>query len=376
MGCGVSKNIVENTIVQSVHKTQRESTAPDETNVLVRQDFHLSLLDSIQISPLQSQIAEEKIAKESTIAEKEAITAPLGRAVIPSIPVSDGISLEPVKQKPVAFEIPLDDDLFRPTAASEANIISMPTTIAVAIQYTVPGDSIVAAPAESVSISSSAITTNNNSNSNNNAKLSLPKLALSEGDILAKLANAEERWKDLERAQQESHRRKRRSKPTLTSQPPLNSSNSYKSPTISQTEDPMLLKQRLLEKEAQATARRAKELLKLQNKLAKQEEHARQVQERKKKLGKLSNENLNLSWGGEDDQAKAKNVNFEKQLEEATTIGIDGLLKLKMTNRKLDEVDNDSGNGSSAVSVNNGSRSGSGRSLGLAEDGTEIIESK
>ncbi|KAJ3261542.1 hypothetical protein HK103_005380 [Boothiomyces macroporosus] len=129
------------------------------------------------------------------------------------------------------------------------------------------------------------------------AKLSLPKLTISENDIKAKLANTEARWKvgnDLDNLlygdladQQETKKRRRGDKPKLKSR-------KEKDP-----EDLAALKLRLLEKEQAAKINRDREISKLQLKLARQEEHARKVLERKKALGAGSNEELRLSWGGE-----------------------------------------------------------------------------
>jgi hypothetical protein len=55
---------------------------------------------------------------------------------------------------------------------------------------------------------------------------------------------------------------------------------------------------------------REREITKLQKKLAKQEEHAKMVLERKKKMGHGSNEELRLSWGGETGLA-VKQDSFE-----------------------------------------------------------------
>lgn len=66
-------------------------------------------------------------------------------------------------------------------------------------------------------------------------------------------------------------------------------------------ENPELLKQRLLEKITQADINRQKEMEKLSQKLAKQEEHARRVLERKRQLGSMNvDEELRLSVGGEN----------------------------------------------------------------------------
>jgi hypothetical protein len=126
--------------------------------------------------------------------------------------------------------------------------------------------------------------------------------------------------------------RKKGDKPTLSSSKDV-------------TQDPMLLKKKLLEKEAQAAKNRLREIEKLQSKLAKQEERAKKVQERKKQLGRGSNDELNLSWGGED-SGLADAINAANK---ALAIGTDA----------------DSGKGSSLGN----SRSGSGRS---GVDGVEI----
>ncbi|KAJ3349858.1 hypothetical protein HDU83_000234 [Entophlyctis luteolus] len=336
MGCGASKTILDTTIqttvplaetknpdLQSLEKTAVQPLTPESTPATFDEPTKES--------------AEVHQREESKNLDVEKDTRGFSRNVVPSIPISETAL---VKQKAVTFEIPLDEELFKPTAAAIAvQTSSRPT------------------PNSTLAEAVGAL---------NGAKLSLPKLDLSERDILAKLANTEERWKDLERAKQESHHRRktRVAKPKLSSQPhskpPKHSADAENHVlSISVLEaDSILLKQRLLEKEARAANRRARELSKLQAKLAKQDEHAKLVQERKKKLGKMSNENLNLSWGGEEDaEKKAAFPNAANQMKHG-----------------LDEMDNDSGKGSSAVSVNNNSRSGSGRSLGFGEDGAEIVE--
>ncbi|KAJ3212937.1 hypothetical protein HDU82_003420 [Entophlyctis luteolus] len=332
MGCGASKTILDTTIqttvplaetknpdLQSLEKTAVQPLTPESTPATFDEPTKES--------------AEVYQREESKNLDVEKDTRELKTAVLT---LREAL----VKQKAVTFEIPLDEELFKPTAAAIAvQTSSRPT------------------PNSTLAEAVGAL---------NGAKLSLPKLDLSERDILAKLANTEERWKDLERAKQESHHRRktRVAKPKLSSQPhskpPKHSADAENHVlSISVLEaDSILLKQRLLEKEARAANRRARELSKLQAKLAKQDEHAKLVQERKKKLGKMSNENLNLSWGGEEDaEKKAAFPNAANQMKHG-----------------LDEMDNDSGKGSSAVSVNNNSRSGSGRSLGFGEDGAEIVE--
>ncbi|KAJ3045935.1 hypothetical protein HDV00_006201 [Rhizophlyctis rosea] len=211
--------------------------------------------------------------------EEKKVHAPLSRPVMPSIPSSDGQelkkdrsgSLTKLKLKPVAFEIPLDDDLIArpvsragPVGARDLN-------------------------AGSAGSSSSQLSEGNGALRATPSAKKLPKLGLTEQDLQAKLANTEARWKDLD--QRRSSGRLRGTKPKLPTE----------STTTPSTvpPDPSDLKQRLLTKETLATQRRARELEKLQAKLAKQEAHARKVQERKRMLGKGSNEDLRLSWGGE-----------------------------------------------------------------------------
>jgi hypothetical protein len=158
---------------------------------------------------------------------------------------------------------------------------------------------------------------------------------------------------DLDR--EKETRRSHGSKPSLNNTRP-------------KTSDPTLLKQNLLEKEAKAAANRAKELDKIQSKLARAEEHARKVQERKKALGRASSENLNLSWGGEAEvEEGGETVGVEPVVSgvRRSLHGEDTVVPLKET-KKSDSgkvFDTDSGIGS---------RSTSGRSV-KDERGNEIL---
>ncbi|KAJ3339558.1 hypothetical protein HDU91_000995 [Kappamyces sp. JEL0680] len=145
------------------------------------------------------------------------------------------------------------------------------------------------------------------------AKLALPALSLSQQDIQAKLANSEARWKvgaqldhllygDL--AADEGKKRRKGSKPKLRSQ------------RKREEEDPETLKARLHEKELAAQLNREREISKLQEKLARQEQRARKVLERKRALGHgASNEDLHLSWGGEKGLAE---MDTETSLPDST----------------------------------------------------------
>ncbi|KAI8855323.1 hypothetical protein BC829DRAFT_378595 [Chytridium lagenaria] len=131
-------------------------------------------------------------------------------------------------------------------------------------------------------------------------KVSLPKLALSDQDIQAKLGEH-------------------------GGQPNLPSDVSSK------RVDPEILKQRLIEKEAAASENRAREISRMQSKLARQDEHARRVLQRKRALGRLSTEDLNLSWGGEDG-LETLELSLEEEVRRPKTAACD-----------FDDVD--SGNG-------------------------------
>lgn len=176
-------------------------------------------------------------------------------------------------------------------------------------------------------------------NRTSSGKLSqLPALSLSQQDIQAKLANSEERWKvgaqldhllygDLAAEDDDGKkRRKKGMKPKLKQR--------------KQEEDPESLKVRLLEREVAAKINREREITKLQLKLARQEEHARKVLERKKAMGGEDCE-MRLSYGGEDGK------------------GLDGT-----TAESSLQLKDDSGN------VNGASRGSSGRSQ--TTDTTEV----
>ncbi|KAH6585142.1 hypothetical protein BASA61_007065 [Batrachochytrium salamandrivorans] len=179
-------------------------------------------------------------------------TVPLSRPVIPSIP-SDTIKAVTISAA-VAFEIPLDE-LDKAPRKSLKN------------------------PEESSQVST---------------KLFLPKLHLSSKDLQGKLADTEARWKvrdgldrllgvDLDQ-ECDTRRRRRGDMPQLVNR---------------KEADPEALKRRMREREIAATLNRQREIEKLQAKLARQEQHIRRVQERKKAMGSGSNEELRLSWGGE-----------------------------------------------------------------------------
>ncbi|KAI8904696.1 hypothetical protein EDD86DRAFT_212585 [Gorgonomyces haynaldii] len=178
----------------------------------------------------------------STLPPQDVQKTPMTKPLVPSISAAG-------QQKPVAFEIPLDDLLDRKPQAQ--------------------------------------------------TRISLPKLSISHQDIQAKLADTEARWKvgaqldrllvDLDAS--ESQRRKKGDKPKLRSR--------------KHEEDPETIKKRLQEKIEAATINRQREIERLQAKLALHEERAKKVQERKKALGGGSTDDLRLSVGGETGLAKS-----------------------------------------------------------------------
>ncbi|KAL2913687.1 hypothetical protein HK105_206847 [Polyrhizophydium stewartii] len=232
-------------------------------------------------------------------------TAQLTKPVIPSIPSE--AAKEPANSTSVAFEIPLD------------NLMSK------ARRPLVDGGD--AAPPPS--------------------KLSLPKLQLSEKDLQAKLANTEARWKDLDQ-ECDTRRRRRGDMPQLASS--------------RKEADPEALKRRLREKEEAAALNRQREIEKLQAKLARQEQHARRVQERKKALGAGSNEELRLSWGGEKGLAAELGAGTGSGGESPDSSK--GSHSVSRSSIAKDDVDSGKGSSSASISFGNGSssRGGSGRS--------------
>ncbi|KAJ3107392.1 hypothetical protein HDU97_004274 [Phlyctochytrium planicorne] len=250
-----------------------------------------SVVETKTVPPSAERVMKEETPKAGSS---------LSRAVIPSIPYVSHADAAKGTHKAVAFEIPIDEELKQRNAAEELSRRESQAEMGIPLE----------------------------TQQRNTVKVSLPKLGLSEHDIRAKLANTEARWKDLEEKQAERRQHRRRgAKPTL-------STNTKKNV------DPETLKRRLQEKEAHASENRKREITKLQSKLARQDEHARKVQERKRALGRLSNEDLNMSWGGEDGL-------------ETLVLADEPCLKKK----ELDDDEVDSGKGSSL-----GSRSGSGRS--------------
>ncbi|KAJ3073312.1 hypothetical protein HK102_006031, partial [Quaeritorhiza haematococci] len=253
-----------------------------------------------------------------------------------------------------------------------------------AVAFEIPLDDLVA----------SSENTLNNADRSTSAKVSLPKLHLTPHDLQAKLANTEARWKDLEQEQADRVAAKRRK-----NKPPLSKKRES---------DPTLLKRKLLEKEAHAAQNRAREMSKLQAKLARQEQHARRVQERKRALGKGSNEHLNVSWGGENDGGLSDldlaMAAVTLRRESTSSIGAKNTAGANNNNNKhsfvlggqvvpnvygsgvgvrsfagkmISDVDSGKGSSSASLSFGNESRRGSGRSnvtanIDLAEDSDPI----
>ncbi|KAH6568172.1 hypothetical protein BASA62_005639 [Batrachochytrium salamandrivorans] len=148
-------------------------------------------------------------------------------------------------------------------------------TISAAVAFEIPLDELDKAPRKPLK--------NPEESSQVSTKLFLPKLHLSSRDLQGKLADTEARWKDLDQ-ECDTRRRRRGDMPQLVNR---------------KEADPEALKRRMREREIAATLNRQREIEKLQAKLARQEQHIRRVQERKKAMGSGSNEELRLSWGGE-----------------------------------------------------------------------------
>ncbi|KAJ3199696.1 hypothetical protein HK099_003046, partial [Clydaea vesicula] len=267
MGCGASK----------VNNTVSPETSPAATNITT------SKTNSNEMVELANKF--EDTTNSITL---------MDRPVIPSIPNSAAqlkVSSTPAgpiasqKPKPVAFEIPIDVEFFEPVKEETLN--------------------------------------KNNTDKNNSKevvsniiKVSLPKLNITPVELQSKLANTEEKWKDMEKKlayKKDLKKKTHHEKPVLT----------RKSKKLGSTE----LKEKLLLKEAQATKNRIKEMEKLQAKLQKQEEHAKQVLERKKALGRSSEDNFShISFGGEEIKNSSELIfNLTNSLNENRTISIKSL---------------------------------------------------
>ena len=103
-------------------------------------------------------------------------------------------------------------------------------------------------------------------------------------------------------------------------------------------------------------------------------------------LGKMSNEDLRLSWGGEKELPGIENIEIEREQMNGSNRNFDEDYPVGMTRpstavggsgfgflNKYDKpFDADSGRGSSSASLNTGSRGGSGRSVGEAKEGEGV----
>ncbi|KAI9202878.1 uncharacterized protein BJ171DRAFT_625966 [Polychytrium aggregatum] len=247
----------------------------------------------------------------------------LNKPLIPSIPKDSTSHL-----KPISFEIPLDGLISHGNKPEPVETTAEP-----------PAKEEEVKVEKTLSVST---------------KLALPKLGLTEKDLQEKLANTEARWKvgvELDRLLNPSDLENEHAKRKSAKHRPAKPAKWTK-----KEEDPTALKRRLLNKEAQAAHNRQREIEKLQAKLALQDQHARMVQERKRKMGRASNEDLNLSWGGENGLADVLTTqqSLVKELQ------------------RLDDAD--SGKGSSSASLSYGqSRSGSGRSTNTNVEITDTV---
>ncbi|XJO75351.1 hypothetical protein BDV3_006046 [Batrachochytrium dendrobatidis] len=266
MGCGASK-VHEESVVKT---TIASSSLPVASAPLPAQNQYASK------ARVNSAETGQKCTSIKLTAPAELVyvaVAPLSKPVIPSIP-SENIKVDVIKIAPVAFEIPLDD--------------------------------LARAPKKTLSHSDEPAPAS--------SKLSLPKLYMSPKDLQDKLANTEARWKvregldrllgvDLDN-ESDTRRRKRGDMPQLISH---------------KESDPDVLKRRIKEREIAAALNRQREIEKLQAKLARQEQHARRVQERKRAMGAGSNEELRLSWGGEKELNS--NYNSSQKLDRDSRSG-------------------------------------------------------
>ncbi|KAI9346417.1 hypothetical protein DFJ73DRAFT_761290 [Zopfochytrium polystomum] len=241
MGCSASKSLQQQVVITT---TQGKSFAAATSIVeKVENDQTIgTIVADTRIKPTNGIEATPPVALATDLSDATAdcgledtdichVVPSLKKEVVPSI---QGKKVEGPITKAVAFEIPLDEDpkMIRQDDSAASLSASRP---------------------------------------------SLPKLSI---DVAAKLANTEARWKDIEQAREVKRAAHRRTKPSLSS--------SQNHPTHPPDENPIALKQRLLEKEAHAAQNRLREIEKLQSKLARQEERARRVLARKRMLERSS----------------------------------------------------------------------------------------
>ncbi|KAJ3144311.1 hypothetical protein HK101_002729 [Irineochytrium annulatum] len=216
---------------------------------------------------------------------------PLDRTVIPDVSPLDAAR---GTHGPVAFEIPLGDDLFGSTESleEEGSASTRPSAV---LPPLASGD---------ISGSGRAL------------KVSLPKLDITDADLQAKLANTEARWKDLDEARQRNaprHHRHHRRHHGATKKPQL--SHHGRPPGTPAQSDPTALLLHLQEKERLAALNRERAAENRRLRLARENERIRRVLARKRWLvsaggdgvdgasqagGPAKCDGLNLSWGGED----------------------------------------------------------------------------
>lgn len=284
MGCAASKNMDEALIKAATdgppqEMSQVQATAPTEP-------------DGLETGTAEDTgdpgSGPEKQEEETVVLKKEPTisTNSLEKPVMPEIRSSKGNvskstelpkgsknslvgTIEKRPERPVAFEIPVDElkPIRKVSSAPKSNSTS--------------------------------------------TKSSLPKLQMSEAEIAAKLLNAEDRWKDLEK-EQDARRKSARSRRGASAR-----------------SDPEELKTKLEEKEAKAEQNRQRELAKKQSEQEKRDSHIKKVRERKKQMGKDQAEEaesdlLNLSWGGETggslmDAADSSNEDLKNSKSHAET---------------------------------------------------------
>lgn len=141
---------------------------------------------------------------------------------------------------------------------------------------------------------------------NSLSKNSLPKLT---EDVSSKLANTEERWKELEN---KKSIRKKGDKPILSSS----------------KKDAADLAKKLEEKENQAAMNRIKEKEKLAKKIAAQEQRARLVLERKKQINQ---DDERFSVGGENESSSSQRSSDQSCSDSASSRGSSNSLETETT---------------------------------------------
>ncbi|KAJ3012196.1 hypothetical protein HKX48_006409 [Thoreauomyces humboldtii] len=272
MGCGASKN--DDGKVVPISSAEESSTQPPMTQA---NPNTIGDTPSAPNDPPPTVLSKPPPSQTESVAAAQKDDAIASNYEIPvkaDAPPTGATGVTEGRGRPVAFEIPLGAELF----SSPSNSISSPNSRESLVQRT-----------------------NKLGDSDPHAGR-LPSIGLASDVLQAKLGDAEAKWRDLD--DQETTRKKKARTRRNGQKPELTSSTTRPKTRAGRTndgdggEESEQLKQRLLEKEVQADRNRQKEQAKLQAKLARESDHVRKVQERKRYLEREdSTEDFAMSAG-------------------------------------------------------------------------------